>query len=44
MPPARTQMLENFLDELNLLLPHYQVKIPLRLSAFLAQGALAAVN
>ncbi len=40
MPQARTQVLENFLDEFNQQLPNYQINTPLRLSAYLAQGAL----
>jgi putative chitinase len=40
MPQARTQLLENFLDEFNLQLPGYQLNTPLRIAAYLAQGAL----
>lgn len=39
MPQARQQMLEHFLDEFNSQLPNYQINKPLRLAAFIAQGA-----
>ena len=39
MPQARTQLLENFLVEFKAQLPTYQIDTPLRLAAFLAQGA-----
>lgn len=39
MPQARTQMLENFMDEFNQQLPNYGIDTPLRLVAYLAQGA-----
>jgi Predicted chitinase len=39
MPQARTQLLEHFLDELNFQLPLYKINEPLRLAAFIAQGA-----
>ena len=39
MPQARTQLLENFLDEFNQQLPAYKIDKPLRLAAFIAQGA-----
>ncbi len=39
MPQARTQLLLQFLDEFNGQLPNYQINTPLRLAAFLAQGA-----
>jgi len=39
MPQARTQVLENFLEEFNEQLPSYQIDQPLRAAAFIAQGA-----
>jgi putative chitinase len=39
MPQARTQLLEQFLDKLNELLPLYNIDKPLRAAAFIAQGA-----
>jgi len=39
MPQALSQQLENFLDEFNLQLPHYEIDKPLRVAAFIAQGA-----
>ena len=40
MPQARTQMLESFLDQFNVQLPNYEINTPLRLSAFISEGAL----
>jgi putative chitinase len=39
MPQARTQLAENFLDEFNTQFPKYNINTPLRISAYLAQGA-----
>lgn len=39
MPQARTQLLENFLDEFNEQLPQHNIDNPLRICAYLAQGA-----
>src|SRR6478736_280512 len=39
MPQALTQQLEHFLDEFNMQLPDYNIDKPLRVAAFIAQGA-----
>lgn len=39
MPQARTQLLENFLEEFNNQLPTFKIDTPLRISAYIAQGA-----
>jgi putative chitinase len=39
MPQALTQQLENFMDEFNTQLPHYEINTPLRVAAYIAQGA-----
>ena len=39
MPQARTQLLEQFLEEFNNQLPTFKIDTPLRVSAYIAQGA-----
>ncbi|AHF15077.1 glycoside hydrolase family 19 protein [Niabella soli] len=39
MPQARTQLAQHFLDEFNAQLPEYDIDSPLRIAAYLAQGA-----
>ncbi len=39
MPQALTQQLENFLDEFNTQLSNYEINSPLRVAAYIAQGA-----